>query len=70
MSSCRRYELPIVTTVRHELNRRTKKCTGATGRVFIEAESFGRRPVISTVPPNHSNSAVNPWIALRRSLMR
>jgi hypothetical protein len=30
-------------------SRRTKKCTGATGRAFLEAESFGRRPVISTV---------------------
>jgi hypothetical protein len=27
----------------------TKKCTGATGGVILEAKSIGRRPVISTV---------------------
>ncbi len=41
---------------------RTKKCTGATGRVFLEAEYVGRRPVISTVrvtyEPNTTGFAV------------
>jgi hypothetical protein len=55
-----------------EPNRRiTKKCTGATGRVFLEAESLGRRPVISTVirlkmPQTEDANKIAPSRRLRR----